>query len=59
MNYCNFVKVIIVWFIKDKNLLIWWENYEKNDVDVGEILINWNCRNLNDVWYNIVLLNYV
>lgn len=53
MNYCNFVKVIIVWFIKDKNLLIWWENYEKNDVDVGEILINWNCRNLNDVWYNM------
>lgn len=33
MNYCNFAKVIIARSTKDKNLLTWWENHEKNDAD--------------------------
>lgn len=53
MNYCNFAKVIIARSTKDKNLLTWWENHEKNDADAGEISINWNCRNSNDVRYNM------
>lgn len=58
MNYCNFAKVIIARSTKDKNLLTWWENHEKNDADAGEISINRNCRNSNDVRYNIVPSNY-
>lgn len=53
MNYCNFAKVIIARSTKDKNLLTWWENHEKNDADAGEISINRNCRNSNDVRYNM------
>lgn len=53
MNYCNFAKVIIARSTKDNNLLTWWENHEKNDADAGEISINRNCRNSNDVRYNM------
>nr|XP_022316815.1 uncharacterized protein LOC111120391 [Crassostrea virginica] len=52
MDFCNFAKVIIARYTKDKNALTLWEKKQKNE-DVTQILFNSNCRNSNDLRYNI------
>lgn len=52
MDFCNFAKVIIARSSKDKNTLAWWENQQNNE-PFSPIAFNQNCRNSNDLRYNI------
>lgn len=52
MDFFNFSKVIIARSSKDKNILAWWENQQNNEAS-SQIAFNQNCRNSNDLRYNI------
>lgn len=52
IDFWNFAKVIIARSSKDKNTLAWWENQQNNEAS-SQIAFNQNCRNSNDLRYNI------